>query len=163
MFTEVDRESCRRLKNWRMVLRPQGMLTESPMITHKVDLIWQEVPQPHDKLTHVYSKSCRCMESRLMLTEGSAATQIFYGRSHRCTKSWRKLMEGTVDASKVDRSWQKTHDRSDSWLKVTKGPTNARNVNGSFRKRTNVDENLRKVLQLHESWRKVPRLHVKFT
>ena len=48
---------------------------------------WQEVPQPHDKLTQVYGKPCRCTESRLMSTEGSAAAQIFYGRSRRCMKS----------------------------------------------------------------------------
>ena len=51
---------------------------------------WQEVPQPHDKLTQVYGKPCRCTECQLMLTEGSAAAKILL---RKITRVHEKLTE----------------------------------------------------------------------
>ena len=58
-----------------------------------------------------------------MLTERSVAAQIFYRRSHGCTKSRRTLIESTANSGKVDRSWQNvprmqkmlTEDPAEPW------------------------------------------------
>ena len=141
---------------------------------------WQEVPRPHEKLTQVYGKSRRCTESQLILSVGSAAVQIVYGRSCGCMKCLRELMESTAEARKVNGSWHKIprmygkmleidgksrcHTES-RWKALWKHGklTEGQRMHKSWRKSTqgpaqsqNVDRRSRGCT---ESWHKVPQSH----
>ena len=157
------------------------MMLTGPADTRKLDgrstgqmEIWQEVPRPHEKLTQVYSKSCRCMVNWLMLTVGLRWRRFFTedpAGAQKVDKSWWKVLWMHGKLTEVDK---KSRECTESCRNLTGSPTAIRKVNrwtlahaGNWQKLTESPANTRKVDgRSHgctESLWKVPLTHGKFT
>ena len=121
---------------------------------------WQEVPQPHEKLTQVYGKSCRCTESQLMLTEVSAVAVCLQKipwifRQH--TECWWKVLQ----------MHEKLTESLAATRRLTEVDGRSRHCMKSWQPVPWMHEKLTEVEVMScgctECWRKVPRLHGKLT